>query len=115
MMTENSSRRVYYRAKDDMQINQLPFFFGWVDFEGEKISGRHYKPKIDKTTQTYLIGYYGIEGEAAGFSKTFAQHGLVEITQEEFNIILSGWTRGGEYTPHQWGLALKWEIANSDE
>ncbi|MBN1995019.1 MAG: hypothetical protein JW953_20155 [Anaerolineae bacterium] len=105
--------RTYYRARDELQINNLPFFFGWVDFEGDKVVGEHYKPKIDRPSGAYLIGYYKIEGEAANFAQTFAKHGLVEITQEEFNVILSQWTRGGEYAPNQWGLAWTWEIAGS--
>jgi hypothetical protein len=111
MTAEEVLRRIYYRAKDDLEINDLPFFFGWVDFAGEKIVGEHYKPKIDKETQTYFIGYYKIEGKAADFSQTFEKHGLIEITQEDFNIFLSQWTRGGEYAPAQWGLAVAWEIA----
>ena len=110
-MTEKP--RIYYKSKNNLPANNLPFFFGWVDFVGENIDGRHYKPKIDKSTETYLIGYYGIEGASATFSETFEKHGLIEITQEDFNTILSQWTYGGEYAPQQWGLALKWEIAKS--
>jgi hypothetical protein len=105
--------RIYYKSGRNLAANNLPFFLGWVDFEDENISGRHYKPKIDRSTETYLIGYYGIEGEAATFSATFVRYGLVEITLEEFNTILSQWTGGGEYTPYRWGLALKWETAKS--
>jgi hypothetical protein len=111
MKATEPPKRIYYKARDDMQINDLPFFFGWVDFEEEKIVGKHYKPKIDQSTGSYLIGYYKIEGKAANFSQTFAKHGLIEITQEDFNILLSQWTRGGEYAPNQWGLAWGWEIA----
>ena len=113
-MAETSSKRVYYKARDNLQVNRLPFFFGWVDFVGEEITGRHYKPKIDKATGTYLIGYYGITGQAANFSQTFDKHGLLEISEEDFNSLLSQWTHGGEYAPSQWGLALKWEIARAD-
>jgi len=108
-MTEKP--RIHYKSKNELPDSDFPFFFGWVDFDGEEINGQHYKPKIDKSTQTYLIGYYGIEGKSATFTDTFEKHGLIEITQEEFNMILSQWTQGGEYTPSQWGLGLKWEIA----
>ena len=114
MATDESPQRIYYQAREDMKVNDLPFFFGWVDFEGGKIMGEHYKPKIDQSTGDYLIGYYKIEGDAANFSQTFEKHGLAEITQEEFHILLSQWTRGGEYAPGQWGLAWAWEIAKSD-
>jgi hypothetical protein len=113
-MAEEASKRIYYKAKDILPINQLPFFFGWVDFEDEKITGRHYKPKIDKPTGEYLIGYYKISGEAVNFSQTFKDHELIEITQEDFNILLSQWTQGGSYAPSQWGLALNWKIAESE-
>jgi len=113
-MAEASSKRVYYKAKNNLQVNRLPLFLGWVDFAGEEITGRHYKPKVDKSTGTYLIGYYGITGQAASFSQTFEKYGLLEISEEDFNILLSQWTHGGEYTPSQWGLALKWEIARTD-
>ncbi|MFC1975524.1 hypothetical protein ACFLXQ_03890 [Chloroflexota bacterium] len=111
-MADKLPKRIYYKAKNDLQKNNLPFFFGWVDLDDEKITGEHYKPKIDRSTQEYLIGYYKIEGDAANFSQTFENHGLIEITQEDFNALLSQWTWGGEYTPQQWGLA--WEIAKSD-
>jgi hypothetical protein len=106
-----SSRITYYQARNDLQIDGLPFFFGRVNFEGGKISGEHYKPKIDQSTKTHLIGYYKIEGDAADFLQSFEKHGLSEITQEEFNVLLSGWTRGGKYPPICWGLGAIWEIA----
>ena len=114
MKNNKPPKRIYYKARDELKINKLPFFFGWVDFEGDKIVGEHYKPKIDQPTDEYLIGYYKIEGEAKNFAQTFAKHGLAEITQEDFHIILSQWTRGGEYAPSQWGLAWAWEIAKPD-
>ena len=94
-----------------MQINQLPFFFGWVNIQDEKITGEHYKPKIDQSNGEYMIGYYKIEGLAADFLQTFRRHSLIEITQEDFNTLLSQWTHGGEYAPACWGLGLTWEIA----
>jgi len=106
-------QRIYYKARDESQINQLPFFFGWVDIENEKITGEHYKPKIDQFTGAYLIGYYKIEGKAADFLQTFRAHALTEITPEDFNTLLSQWTRGGEYAPTCWGLGLAWEIVKS--
>jgi hypothetical protein len=112
-MANEPPKRIYYKARDDLQLNNLPFFFGWVDVEGKRVAGEHYKPKIDQSTETYMIGYYKIEGNAADFSRTFEKHGLTEITQEDFNALLSKWTRGGEYTPNCWGLGLVWEIAKS--
>lgn len=110
-MTDSSVKIRYYKARDEAQINELPYFFGWVEFEGEKISGEHYKPKIDQATQDYLIGYYKIEGSAADFLQSFEKHSLTEMTQEDFNALLSKWTQGGEYTPPCWGSGLTWEIA----
>ena len=113
-MANTSLKRVYYKARNNMQINRLPFFFGWVDFLGQEIAGRHYKPKIEKSTGAYIIGYYKITGPAADFSQTFNKYGLLEISEEDFNILLSQWTGGGEYAPSQWGLVLNWEIAKAD-
>ncbi|MBN1217491.1 MAG: hypothetical protein JXM69_01065 [Anaerolineae bacterium] len=111
MSANTPQKRIYYRARDDLRINDLPVFFGWVDFAGNVLVGEHYKPKLDPSTGVYIIGYYKIEGEAANFSETFEKHGLTEITQEDFHNLLSQWTRGGVYTPQQWGLSWAWKKA----
>jgi hypothetical protein len=113
METDKSPQRIYYKARDGLQINSLPLYFGWLEIEGDQMAGEHYKPKIERSTETYLIGYYRIEGDAANFSETFEKYGLTEITQEDFHILLSQWTHGGVYTPFQWGLAQIWQIAKS--
>lgn len=109
-MPDNSPKIIYYQTKDKLD-NQLPYFFGWVEFKDERIKGEHYKPKIDQASGAYVIGYYNIEGQAADFVRSFEKHGLVEITQEDFNARLSQWTQGGQSTPSCWGLELTWEIA----
>lgn len=110
-MLANSPKITYYQAKDKLELNQLPYFFGWVEFVDEKIKGEHYKPKIDQATGVYMIGYYKIEGQAADFLQSFEKHGLTEITQEDFNALLSQWTQGGQSDLNCWGLELTWEIA----
>ncbi len=112
-MTETHRKMICYQAKEDLRINGLPFFFGCVEIYDDKISGRHYKPKFDKKTETYVIGYYNIEGEAADFLRAFETHGNREISQEAFNAILSQWTEGGVYSPMCWGLGEAWEIAKA--
>ena len=44
-MANEPPKRIYYKARDDLQLNHLPFFFGWVDVEGKRVVGEHYKPK----------------------------------------------------------------------
>lgn len=114
MTPDYQPKTIYYRAKDDAQIENLPFFFGWVEFDQGKISGRHYKPKLDQFTNKHTIGYYKIQGDESDFLHTFETKGLVEITQEDFNALLSKWTKGGEYTPENWGTGLTWDIAKPD-
>lgn len=112
-MTNSFPKIIYYKAKDELPINQLPFFFGWVEFVDEKIKGKHYKPKLEKDSGAYMIGYYNIEGQAADFLQTFDKHTLLEITEEDFKTLLNQWTQDGESTPNSWGLGLVQEIAKS--
>ncbi len=111
MSIADEPRTIYYEARDEAKINNLPFFFGWVEILGRKITGKHYKPKLDQFTEKHTIGYYKIEGNAVDFLIALETNELMAITQEEFNTLLSQWTRGGEYTPEVWGSGLKWEIA----
>ena len=114
-MPDYSPKIIYYKTQEKSELNQLPYFFGWVEFIDEKIEGEHYKPKIDQVTGTYMIGYYKIEGQATDFLQSFEKHGLAEITQEEFNALLSQWTQGGQSTPICWGLGAAWEIAKPSQ
>ncbi len=110
-MTTNFSKIVYYKAPTELKINNLPYFFGWVEVTDDKVKGEHYKPKLEQTTGVHLIGWYNIEGEATNFIQSLNNHDLIEITQEDFNALLSKWTQGGQYTPTCWGLGLVQEIA----
>ncbi|MEM7346365.1 MAG: D-glycerate dehydrogenase [Chloroflexota bacterium] len=114
MSETHDSTILYYRARDEVKINELPYFFGWVEIEDQKIVGEHYKPKQDPQNSDYSIGYYKIEGSEQDFQNNFDKDALVEISQEDFNAILSKWTRGGEYTPLNWGQGWPTEIAQTD-
>lgn len=107
-------RTFYYRARDDLLINNLPFFFGRVEIHNGRIKGEHYKPKFDKSTKTYTIGYYNIEGDAVHFLETFRSHGDVEITTEEFEAFLMRWTQENNSPPVCWGLGTVWEVTRRD-
>ncbi len=113
MSSDNQSKKIYYKARDDMQINGLPYFFGWVEFKSEKIVGEHYKPKIDQFTKIHHIGYYKIQGRAADFLYSLEGQDLVEITREEFDSILVQWIGVDKDAPVCWGLGLVSEIAKA--
>jgi hypothetical protein len=112
MSVNGQPNKIYYKSKDDLKINDLPYFFGWVEVRDGKISGRHYKPKFNKLTDSYSIGYYRIDGEEADFRQVFQSHGEPEITAEEFESILSQWTQDELCPPVSWGLGEIKEVAS---
>jgi hypothetical protein len=93
---------LYYRARDELYINDLPIFFGWVELKNEIAVGSHYRARIEKMNKKYLIGYYWLELEADVFFQKFEEHGDVEITREEFEDLLDRWTQHGKYPPFCW-------------
>ncbi len=105
-------KTMYYKAKEELQINNLPFFFGRIEIRNGKITGKHYKPKFDRLTETYLLGYYRIKGEAADFWQIFQTHGDAEITEEEFSSLLGQWDQGKRYPPVSWGLGEVIEVVS---
>ncbi len=115
MTLDQQPKTLFYRAKDEAQLDNRPFFFGWVEFIAAKINGQHYKPKLDQFSGEYTIGYYKIEGDAADFWHTFETEDILEISPEEFNILLSQWTHGGDYKPNEWGSGLSWKIAKTKQ
>jgi len=53
----DQSREIYYQARKDLTINDLPIFFGQVKLQNGKVSGKHYRARIDQLERIYLIGY----------------------------------------------------------
>jgi hypothetical protein len=49
-VADKLSKRIHDKATDDLQKNNLSFFFGWSNLDDEKITGEHDKPKIDRPT-----------------------------------------------------------------
>jgi hypothetical protein len=93
---------MYYQARPDLTVNDLPIFFGRVELRQGQVAGRHYRARIERDEQHYLIGYYWIEQEAEPFLKKFADHGDVEISEDDFNQILTRWTQESRSEPFCW-------------
>ncbi len=99
---------IYYRAREDQTINRLPIFFGQVEEQGGRVTGKHYRARIDTGSRVegankiYIIGYYWIEQDAAEFHQKFTANNLIKITAEEFDDLLSRWTRDGELPAMCW-------------
>src|SRR5262245_52804107 len=96
------SRIMYYRARPDLTVKSLPIFLGRVELRQGQVIGRHYRARIDQKEQHYLIGYYQIEQEAEQFLKKFADHGDVEISQDEFEALLARWIQESRSEPFCW-------------
>jgi hypothetical protein len=95
-------RLLYYRARDDLTVDGLPIFFGWVEVQLQKVVGRHYRATIAKADLDPHIGYYWLELDADVFFARFEEHGDVEITRQKFEDLLDQWTQHGEYPPFCW-------------
>lgn len=96
------SRIMYYRARPDLTVNNLPIFFGQVELQQGQVTGRHYRARIERGQQHYLIGYYWLEQEAEQFLKKFADHGDVEISEADFNELIARWTQESRSEPFCW-------------
>lgn len=93
---------MYYRARPDLTVRDLPIFFGRVELQQGQMIGRHYRARFDRDEQHYLIGYYRIEQEAGRFLKKFADHGDVEISEAEFEALLAHWKQESRSEPFCW-------------
>ena len=98
----NQPKATYYRAREDQTVNGLPVFFGHMEFQDEKVRGKHYRARIDRADKSYIIGYYWLELDADEFLRKSQTHGVIEITETEFDMLLDKWTRGGKQPPFCW-------------
>jgi hypothetical protein len=98
----NEPRVIYYQARPDLTVNDLPIFFGRVELQNGKVNGKHYRARIDQLKKNYIIGYYWLEQEADQFLRKFQDHGDSEITEDDFNRLLNQWTRNGQNPPFCW-------------
>lgn len=96
------SKVMCYKAREDLTVNNLPIFFGRVEIQGERVSGKHYRARVEKVSEDYLIGFYWLELDAHVFFQKFEEHGDVEITEEEFGALLDQWTQHGTYPAFCW-------------
>jgi len=104
----NQPEVMYYRAREDQTINNLPIFFGRVELQDERVKGKHYRARADLgdrvegANKIYVIGYYWIDQDAPEFFKKFDANQLIRIDAAEFNLLVDRWTRGGEYSIMCW-------------
>ena len=102
---------IYYRASDKQKVNNLPYFFGWAEIVDDKINGEHYKPKQEKDSDSYSIGFYKIEGITANFLNTLQMNTILEINRQEYENILEQWLQVSEYPLTCWGQGWEWQVA----
>ena len=95
-------REIYYQARKDLTVNDLPIFFGHVELQNGKVSGKHYRARIDQMEKNYIIGYYWLEQEAEQFLQKFKAHGDLEITADDFKVLLERWTQQSKNPPFCW-------------
>lgn len=104
----NRAEPLYYQARVDQPVNDLPVFFGQMEFQGDRVKGKQYRVRIDlgdrftNTNKIYVIGYYWLDQCAAEFLEKFEANHLVKISAAEFKALLDSWTRGGEYPAICW-------------
>ncbi len=106
----NQPRVMYYRAREDQTVNELPAFFGHVEFQGEKVRGKHYRARIDKDDRSYIIGYYWLEQDADEFLQKSEARAIIEISGEEFDTLLDKWTRGGQAPAFCWNPGESYKV-----
>ncbi len=105
----NQPKATYYRAREDQTVNDLPIFFGHMELQNGKAKGKHYRARIDRADKSYLIGYYWLELDADEFFRKFQAHNVIEITETEFNTLLSKWTQEGKQPAFCWNPGEKQE------
>lgn len=111
----NYPNPLYYRARPDQTVFDLPVFFGHVAFQDDRVRGKHYRAGKDPADLTYLIGYYWLDQPADEFVQKFEAAGLLQITEGEFNRLLDKWTRDGLRPAFCWNpeASHKFEQAES--
>ena len=107
----NQLTSIYYRAREDQTVNNLPIFFGHLELQDGQLRGKHYRVSIDPSDCSYLIGYYWLELDAEEFRRRFEANGLIELTQQKFDALLNQWTIGGAFPVYCWNPEKSYEAA----
>lgn len=107
----NQPTAIYYRAREDQTVNNLPIFFGHLEVQDGRVSGKHYRINIDPSDCSYLIGYYWLELDAEEFRRRFETNRLIELTQQGFDTMLNQWTRDGARPVYCWNPEKSYEAA----
>lgn len=105
----NQPDAIYYRAREDQTVNDLPIFFGHLEFHEDKVRGKHYRVNVDPSDCSYLIGYYWLELEAEEFRRRFEANHLIELTPRNFDELLSKWTLDGARPVYCWNPEKSYE------
>ncbi len=106
-------RTVYYKTSTLIEAIGLPFYFGCVHIDDNTLTGRHYKPKLGKLTETHIIGYYEVNGNPDNFLQILQEQEDREISQEEFETLLAQWEQASKGRAVSWGPGQVWEVGQS--